>query len=237
MLKKKWIIPMAVLVAALVFPVIAMAAGGPPPGRGRGSGYGEPVIDGDVTAEQEGALIEFWLDEHNALATYQAIMAQFGDAMPFAGIARAEQSHINALERIFARYDVETPAVPTVDVPVFETLEDACAAAAQAEIDNAALYDDFLSLFTQADILRVANNLQSASLNSHLSAFEACAEGEYEPGTLGTGSGNGAMGQGGMGGNGARGRGNASRGNVSRGNAQASQGNWMNSDACPLLQE
>lgn len=237
MLKKKWMVLMVVLVSALVFPVVTMAAGGPPSGRGRGSGYGDPVITGDVTAEQEAALTAFWLDEYTALATYQAIMAQFGDVLPFAGIARAEQSHINALERVFARYDVETPAVPTVDVPVFETLEDACAAAAQAEIDNGALYDDFLALFTQADILRVAENLQSASLNNHLPAFEACTDGEYEPGLVGSGVGNGAMGQVGMGGNGSRGQGNASRGNASRGNAQASQGNWMNSEACPLTQE
>lgn len=237
MLKKKWIVVMVILVSALIFPVIAMAAGGPPPGRGRGSGLGEPVIDGDVTDEQEAALIEFWLDEHKALATYQAIMAQFGQApsgavMPFSGIARAEQSHINALERVFARYGVEVPAVPTFDVPVFESLEDACAAAAQAEIDNGALYDEFLSLFTQADILRVVENLQSASLNNHLPAFEACADGEYEPGLAGSGVGNGVSRQGGMGGNGSRGRGSAGRGN-----AQALRGNQVNSDACPLLQE
>ena len=232
MLKRKWMLLMVVLVSALVFPVIVMAAGGPPPGRGQGSGYGEPVIDGDVTAEQEAALVEFWLDEHKALATYQSIMAEFGDVAPFAGIARAEQSHISALERVFARYDVDVPAVPTVDVPTFETLEDACTAAAQAEIDNGALYDEFLSLFTQADILRVANNLQSASLNNHLPAFEACADGEYEPGLVGSGVGAGAMRQGGMGASSSRGR-----GSVGRGNAQTSQGNRMNSEACPLTQE
>ena len=173
MLKKKWMVLMVVLVSALVFPVVVMAAGGPPTGRGQGSGYGEPVIDGDITPEQEAALIEFWLDEHTALATYESIMAQFGRVAPFASVANAEQSHINALERVFARYGVEVPSVPTFDVPAFESLEDACAAAAQAEINNAGLYDEYLALFTQADILRVINSLKSASLNNHLPAFEA----------------------------------------------------------------
>jgi len=237
MLKKKWMVLMVVLVTALVVPVVVMAAGGPPTGRGQGSGYGEPVIAGDLTGEQETALIEFWLDEHKALATYESIMAQFsaaefGDVAPFSGIARAEQSHINALERVFARYGVEVPAVPAFDVPVFDSLEDACAAAAQAEIDNAALYDDFLALFTQADILRVAENLQSASLNNHLPAFEACTDGEYEPGLVGAGVGDGAMRQGGMGASSARGR-----SSVGRGSVQASQGNGMNSEACLLTQD
>ena len=208
MLKKKWSVVVVVLMMALVLPVAVMAAGGPPTGRGQGSVSGQPVAVGDLSPEQESTLIAWWLDEHRALATYQAIMAQFGNVAPFSGITNAEQSHIAALERVFARYAVDLPAVPTVDVPAFEMLEDACAAAAQAEIDNAALYDEFLPLFTQPDILRVANNLRSASLNNHLPAFEACADGEYVPGLVGMGTGTGAQRQGGMGGNGSYGRGN-----------------------------
>lgn len=233
MLKKKWSVLLVVLAVVLVFPLVALAAGGPPEGRGSGSGSGQLVAGDDLTAEQEAALIEFWLDEHKALATYQAIMAQFGDVAPFVSIANAEQNHIAALEQVFARYDVAIPAVPTFDVPAFETLEDACAAAAQAEIDNAALYDEYLALFTQPDILRVANNLKSASLNNHLPAFEACANGEVEPGLGGMGNGTGAQRQGGM-----RGQGGMDRsGSRGRGNAQMSPGYGAYADTCPMGQE
>jgi len=179
-----------VVTAMLVFPVVALAAGGPPTGRGQGSvnqgsGYGSGLLPagGELTEAQETALVDFWVDEHKALATYEAVMAEFGEVQPFASIANAEQSHIAALENVFARYGVTIPEVPAFDAPTFEVLEDVCAAAAQVEIDNAALYDGLTSLFTQPDVLRVIENLSSASLNSHLPAFEACASGNYEPGT------------------------------------------------------
>lgn len=43
-----------------------------------------------------------------------------------------------------------------------------------AEIADAALYDELKLVTTHADLLRVYDRLQSASLNSHLPAFEAC---------------------------------------------------------------
>ncbi len=233
MLKKKWTVFVGLLVVALVFPMVVLAAGGPP--TERGGNLELAAMGDDLNAEQEAALIEFWLDEHKALATYESIMTQFGDVAPFVNIARAEENHIAALERMFVRYDVAIPAVPSFDVPAFETLEDACAAAAQAEIDNAALYDKYLALFTQPDILQVANSLKSASLNNHLPAFEACANGEYEPGLGGMGNGTDAQRQGsrgGMSGQGGMGR-SGSRG---RGNGQMSQGHGI-SDTCPLYQD
>ena len=184
---KKWMLGL-VVVAVLAFPIVTLAAGGPPTGRGRGNG-GQPGVGLPVgeplTAEQEAALVDLWEDEQHALAVYQSVIAQFGDVLPFTAIAQAEQSHAAALENAFARYGVAVPTVPTFDVPTFATLEDACAVAARAEIDNAALYDDLTSLFTQPDVLRVMANLSGASLNNHLPAFEACASGDYEPGMSG----------------------------------------------------
>lgn len=167
-----------VVVGMLAAPVATLAAGGPPNGRGQGNGgVAQPAAAGSLTAEQQAALVDFWTDEHKALATYQAVMAQFGAVPPFSMIARAEQNHIAALERIFARYGITVPATPTFETPVFATLGEACAAAAQAEIDNAALYDELQAQFTQPDILRVLDNLRNASLNNHLPAFEACVAG------------------------------------------------------------
>ena len=43
-----------------------------------------------------------------------------------------------------------------------------------AEIADAALYDELISGTTHTDLLRVYQMLQSASLNSHLPAFQVC---------------------------------------------------------------
>jgi len=43
-----------------------------------------------------------------------------------------------------------------------------------AEIADAALYDEIMPSTTHADLLRVYANLKAASLNNHLPAFQAC---------------------------------------------------------------
>lgn len=49
-----------------------------------------------------------------------------------------------------------------------------CAIGAAAEIANAALYDELMAQTQRSDLLRVYANLQRASLEQHLTAFESC---------------------------------------------------------------
>ena len=121
-------------------------------------------------------------DEHKALATYESIMSDFGAIQPFASIARAEEQHIAALERIFSRYDVTLPLIPTFDIRSFGSPEEAAAAAVQAEIDNAAPYDRLLGGIDNPDVVLVAGDLRDASLYNHLPAIEAAANGSYVAG-------------------------------------------------------
>jgi len=72
--------------------------------------------------------------------------------------------------------------MPTFDIPSFGSPEEAAAAAVQAEIDNAALYDRLLGGIDNPDVVQVAGNLRDASLNNHLPAFEAAANGSYVSG-------------------------------------------------------
>lgn len=186
---------------ALTAAPAALAAGGPPEGRGRAAtgtaARGIGVVGDPMTEEQVEHLVAFWEDEHKALAIYEEVMADFGEIQPFVSIANAERQHIAALERIFVRYDVALPEVPEFDAPSFETPEAAAEAAAQAEIDNADLYETWMAAFTQPDVLRVMENLHNASLENHLPAFEAFAAGELTcdgeclgtPGTAGQGRG------------------------------------------------
>ena len=114
-------------------------------------------------------------EEYGALNTYQAAIAQFGNIYPFSQIARAEQQHVNVLVRLFTRYGLEVPANPGLaSTPTWGVVVDACQTGVAAEIADTALYDGLKPKVDNAEILRVFANLQAASLNNHLPAFEAC---------------------------------------------------------------
>ncbi|MBK9179468.1 MAG: DUF2202 domain-containing protein [Acidimicrobiales bacterium] len=117
-------------------------------------------------------------DEYKARATYAQVLADFGDVRPFSNIVEAEQRHIDALERLFARYGLDMPPDPWPgQVARYGSLSEACAAGVEAEIDNAALYDRLLAGTTRNDLLDTYRNLQRASQENHLPAFRRCAEG------------------------------------------------------------
>jgi hypothetical protein len=149
-----------------------------PGGRG---GYGQGAGTGMVgttasplSAAEKDALNQAILEEYGALNLYQSVIKQFGNVAPFAQIVRAEQQHINALVRQATKYGVTVPANPGLaSVPTFATLNAAYQAGAAAEIADAALYDQLKPVVVHTDILQVFNNLQSASLNSHLPMFQA----------------------------------------------------------------
>jgi hypothetical protein len=147
-------------------------------GYGVGTGTTNPGTGLALTplsAAEKDALNQAILEEYGALNLYQSVIAQFGNVYPFSQIVRAEQQHVNALTRQATKYGVVVSANPGLTtVPAFQTLSDACRAGATAEIADAALYDDLKLVVIHTDILQVFNNLQSASLNSHLPAFQAC---------------------------------------------------------------
>jgi hypothetical protein len=138
---------------------------------GNRGGFASDTLD----PQEEQALKMAIDDEYKALATYLGVTDAFGQVTPFASIARAEQQHIAALERLFTRYGVAVPANEWIgNTPGFDSVADACAAGVQAEIDNAALYDELFSMVDNPDILRVFSNLRNASEYNHLPAFSNC---------------------------------------------------------------
>lgn len=151
-------------------------------GRGTGAnGTGmytamPPAYEGDLSQDVIDLMIDGWTDEQHAYAVYESIIAQFGEVPPFVNIQNAEAQHSAAWEFLFDRYGIETPEVPTLDVPEFATVADACAAAADAEITNFSLYDTMLDSFAEyPDLYQVALALRNASEFNHLPAFQACA--------------------------------------------------------------
>jgi hypothetical protein len=134
---------------------------------------GSATLTPEVTEAMERTL----QDEYHAETTYLGVLGDLGDVLPFANVVRAEQRHSASIARLYESRGLDAPASRwTVDnVPHFESLGEACAAAVSAEQDNVALYDTCLALDIPWDVRAVFENNRAASLERHLPAFEACA--------------------------------------------------------------
>ena len=115
-------------------------------------------------------------DEFKAEATYQKVLDTFGDIRPFSNIINAEKKHSDALAEIYGKYGLAIPENDWYDkVPEFDSVQEACQAGVEAEIENVALYDDLFAKVDNQDIIAVFTSLRDASQNNHLPAFERCA--------------------------------------------------------------
>lgn len=82
-----------------------------------------------------------------------------------------------ALDSLFRRYGVPLPANKwSGRAPRFASVQAACEAAVAAEIANGQLYERLLGATQRADILAVWRNLQAASQQWHLPAFQRCGQ-------------------------------------------------------------
>lgn len=123
------------------------------------------------------AMEEALQDEYRAEAIYLTVMDGFGEVRPFSNIIYAEVRHSDAIGRL---YEARGMAIPASiwgqdDVPTFSALSAACQAGVQAELDNAAIYDQYLGLDLPWDVRRVFESNRAASLNNHLPAFQRCS--------------------------------------------------------------
>jgi hypothetical protein len=136
----------------------------------KGTGYAQTPLS-DVEAA---GLISAIEEEYAARALYEGVLEKFGSVIPFSEIAVSEANHASALIRQAEKYGLEVPVYEGADAASFASLEEACQAGVDAEIADAALYDELMSATTRTDLIRAYSNLQTASLNNHLVQFEAC---------------------------------------------------------------
>lgn len=115
-------------------------------------------------------------DEQKAKATYLQVINDFGEVRPFSNILQSEQRHINALMPFFAKYGVAPKQNPYLgNTPSFGSIKEACEAGVDAEVENVNLYHKIFALTDDKDLIRVFENLQWASEQRHLRAFQRCA--------------------------------------------------------------
>src|SRR4030065_2856584 len=130
---------------------------------------------GSLTVAETDALREALDDEYRACATYDQGVRCFGEVPPFSHIREAEARHTEALCTLHARYGLAVPENPWPDkVTRYASLQEACAAGVAAENENGALYERLLASTRRPDILIVFRNLQEASQQRHLPAFQRC---------------------------------------------------------------
>jgi hypothetical protein len=130
----------------------------------------------DTVKEALGKAID---DEYKALTTYQVIMDEFGRQRPFSIIARSEQMHIALLQSVYDKYNLKVPENQySGTIPAPDSIQAACTAGVEAEIENAFLYEEQLLPAVQEeypDIQRAFERLMNASQERHLPAFQRCS--------------------------------------------------------------
>ncbi len=164
---KKLVIVGLVIVAMSALTVTAMAA----------SDYGSAAVTSGKTYTLEQMLTYAIQDENLANAEYAKTIEAYGAVRPFTNIVKAEQFHVEALERLFTDNGIAIPpssASGYVSVPA--SLTDAQKAGVQAEKNNIAMYETFLAQALPDDIKVVFTALKSAS-EHHLAAFERSLSG------------------------------------------------------------
>ncbi len=179
-----------VLVLVMLVAVDASAAGRR---RQRGA-QNQPVPSAPQIDPTQKAILAALDDERKAKGFYSAVLAKYGQVMPFTRIVQAEGRHESALLSLSEKYNIKTPAdewaSKKIEVP--QTLAAAYQEAIKIEKENVAMYDGFLKTIQQEDVRSVMSQLRWASKERHLPAFERHASG-------GQGRGPGAAAQGGNG--------------------------------------
>jgi len=116
-------------------------------------------------------------DEYAARAFYAAVVQAFGPQLPFVNIVQSEVQHIEALSRLCERYGVPRPIDPfPAETTVAATWSANLERGVAGEIANIQLYDVLLNFVAEPDVRQVFANLQAASLNNHLPAFQRALE-------------------------------------------------------------
>ncbi|MCK9169951.1 MAG: DUF2202 domain-containing protein [Treponema sp.] len=138
--------------------------------------YGNKAAAQDTELNIEDMLLYSLEDEYMAHAEYTAILAEFGTVKPFDSILKAEETHIAAVKRACGTHDIAVPPDQGAAYAVVPSdLKEALKTGVQAELDNIAMYERFLSDDKLAgadtsDISRLFRSLKRASEN-HLQAF------------------------------------------------------------------
>lgn len=112
-------------------------------------------------------------DEYAARAFYHRVIEAFGPQAPFVNIVQAEERHVAALSQLCQRYGIPRPLDPfPAETTVSPTWRANLERAVAGEVANVQLYRSLIPRVEPRDVQQVFANLQAASLDNHLPAFQ-----------------------------------------------------------------
>lgn len=124
----------------------------------------------------EEMLIYVIQEKYLAQAGYEAIMGEYGEQKPFSNIMKSEESHIEELLPLFAKYNIEVPANDASEhVILAESIEKALENGVKSETNNIAIYEMFLERGLPEEVRAVFVELKESS-EKHLEAFKRGTE-------------------------------------------------------------
>lgn len=135
-------------------------------------GYGAKgaLADKDLTIND--MLMYAVQDEYLAHGEYLAIVDKFGSQKPYTNIISAEETHLAYLKEVYLAYGLDFPAdESTSHIVIPANLLEAAETGVQAEIDNIAMYELFLTYDLPENVFEVFSALKSGS-DSHLLSFQ-----------------------------------------------------------------
>jgi hypothetical protein len=139
--------------------------------------YGNGAAKIDKTLTIQDMLTYSIQDEYMARAEYVAILAKFGTVQTFNNIKNAETTHISWLVEAFGEQKMSVPEDKGSEhIIIPESLKEAYETGVQAELDNIAMYERFLSQSiindaNNAGLKKIFDDLRRGSVN-HLKAFQ-----------------------------------------------------------------
>jgi len=135
-------------------------------------GYGAKGALADKSLTINDMLMYAAQDEYLAHGEYLAIVDKFGSQKPYTNIISAEETHLAYLKEVYLSYGLDFPADDSANhIVVPANLLEAAETGVQAEIDNIAMYEHFLTYDLPDNVREVFSALKSGS-ESHLSAFQ-----------------------------------------------------------------
>jgi len=135
-------------------------------------GYGAKGAAADKDLSVGDMLMYAVQDEYLARGEYLAIIDKFGSQKPYTNIVSAEETHLALLKEVYVSYGLDFRADESADhIVIPADLLEAAETGVQAEIDNIAMYELFLSYDLPDNVYEVFTALKSGS-ESHLLAFQ-----------------------------------------------------------------
>ncbi|MBV1757162.1 MAG: DUF2202 domain-containing protein [Dethiosulfatibacter sp.] len=135
-------------------------------------GYGAAGALADQSLSITDMLMYAVQDEYLARGEYLSIIDKFGKQRPYTNIIKSEESHLAFLEEVYISYELDFPEDSSIDhIVVPDNLLEAAQTGVQAEIDNIAMYEIFLTYDLPENVFEVFTALKKGS-ESHLLAFQ-----------------------------------------------------------------